>query len=74
MRPPLQREIVNGVTKNCVAVSPNNQIFVSLQDQPVVLSADGQIPDGVAAYGFDRCFDATATQAEVYEKAVRPSV
>ena len=53
VRPPLQREIVNGVTKNCVAVSPNNQIFVSLADQPVVLKADGQIPDGVAAYAFD---------------------
>ena len=39
-----------------------------------MLTADGQIPDGVAAYGFDKCFDAGATQAEVYEQAVRPSV
>ena len=45
-----------------------------MQDKPVVLKADGQVPDGVAAYTFDKCFNYLSTQAEVYENAVRPSV
>ena len=75
VRPPLPREIQGGVSKNCVAVDPSsNQIFVSLKDQPVVLSASREVPEGVAAYKFDHCFDAGIKQDQVYEATVRPAV
>ena len=63
VRPPLPRELEGRVFNNCVAVDGrSNRIYVSLEDRPVVLSQGGEVPDGVAAYAFDHCFNADATQ------------
>ncbi len=63
VRPPLPRELENNKAfNNCVAVDgQRGKIFVSLQDKPVVIEQDGQLPDGVAAYTFDHCFGPEAT-------------
>ena len=75
VRPPLPRELENASFNNCVAVDGlNSRIFVSLLDQPVVLSQSGQVPEGVAGYTFDHCFNADASQEQVYNATVRPSV
>ena len=47
---------------------------MSLEDRPVLLQAGGEVPEGVAAYTFDHCFNADATQEQIYEATVRPSV
>ena len=77
VRPPLKRELEQGaggkVFNNCVACD-GNKIYVSLQDRPVVLSSDAKVPEGVACYTFDNCFDTASTQKQVYEKMVAPSV
>ena len=40
----------------------------------MVLSASREVPEGVAAYKFDHCFNAGAKQEQVYEATVRPAV
>lgn len=78
VRPPLQREVASSKFTNCVALDNSKteqaNVYVSLEDKPVVLSVDGCIPNGVAKYTFDRCFGFNSTQAEVYEGLVRPAV
>ena len=75
VRPPLPRELEGRAFNNCVAVDDrSNRIYVSLADQPVVISQNGEVPDGVAAYAFDHCFNSDSTQEEVYNATVRPSV
>ena len=75
VRPPLPREIEGRAFNNCCAVDgQRSRIFVSLEDRPIVLSQDGEVPEGVAAYTFDHCFNAESTQEKVYNATVRPSV
>ena len=64
VRPPLPRELEgNKAFNNCVAVdNRNSKIFVSLEDKPVVIDSNGQVPEGVAAYTFDHCFGPESTQ------------
>ena len=77
VRPPLKRELEQGangkVFNNCIACD-DSKIYVSLQDRPVVLSGEGKVPDGVACYTFDNCFDTNSSQKQVYERMVKPSV
>ena len=40
----------------------------------MVLSTSREVPEGVAAYKFDHCFNTGATQEQVYEATVRPAV
>ena len=80
VRPPLQREVASGKFTNCVAVDKSiveeksRCIYVSLDDKPVVLNGDGSVPNGVAKYVFDSCFDLESSQLEVYNDLVRPAV
>ena len=57
VRPPLAREIEDGVFNDCVAVEDaSSRVYVSMQDQPVILTKQGEVPDGVTAYTFDNVF------------------
>jgi chromosomal replication initiation ATPase DnaA len=47
---------------------------VSLEDKPVILNPDGKIPEGVAGYTFDHCFNTDSTQEQVYNSTVKPAV
>ena len=76
VRPPLPRELADKKFTNCVAVDDaNSRIFVSLRDEPVIVSTQSnEVPDGVAAYSFDHCFGPGSTQEEVYSATVQPAV
>ena len=76
VRPPLPRELANKKFTDCVAVDDeNSRVFVSLQDEPVVISKQSNnVPDGVAAYNFDHCFGPASTQEGVFTATVRPAV
>ena len=48
VRPPLPREIESGKFTNCVATENKNQlVYVSLKDEPVILTQGGEVPEGV---------------------------
>ena len=75
VRPPLPREIEDRVFTNCVAVERDgSKIYVNLEQKPVVISQNGEVPEGVACYAFDHCFDAGSTQEDVYTATVKPAV
>ena len=75
VRPPLQRELEGRSFTDCCAVDgQRSRIFVSLEDRPIVMSQEGEVPEGVAAYTFDHCFNSESTQEKVYNATVRPSV
>ena len=76
VRPPLEREVQSKKFTNCIALDKKQcgDIYVSLQDKPVILSGDGAVPSGVAKYVFDSCFGPASTQEEVYESTVQPAV
>jgi len=40
----------------------------------VILSKSGEVPDGVAAYAFDKVFGTDSAQSTIYEKCVKPAV
>ena len=45
VRPPLPREIEGRAFNNCCAVDgQRSRIFVSLEDRPVILSQEGEVP------------------------------
>ena len=83
VRPPLPREIKEGQFEECIAIGapqPNmkQQVFVSLDGQPVILRKDSQdmvqSAEGVEVYTFNRAFDWQSTQEDLFEEMIKYSI
>ena len=73
VRPPLPREIKDGIFENCVLAS-EKKIYVSLTVQPLVIDKESDSIPGVAIYSYDKVFDYSSTQEDIYSEAVDKSV
>ena len=78
VRPPLDREMEEGkqgkIFNNCIAVRDDTKIYVSLEDKPVLINENQDLPENVALYKFDNTLAPETTQQEVYDKLVKPAV
>lgn len=68
---------------NCVAVGRKvsadaQQVYVSLDSKPVIISetalSDNSPIDGLAVYTFNRVYDSSASQHDVFANSVKPCV
>ena len=59
----------------CVEVK-DKKVYISLTGQPVVVSSQTEVKAmaGIATYTFDQVFDSEATQQQIYDKMVQPSI
>ena len=76
VRPPLPREIVDGVFDSCLAVPPSQKdIYITSDERPVFVPDGGAaLPFGLMQFNFDFIGSQDVTTEEFYENCCRDIV